>query len=70
MEIHFLDHVEDGDKAMKFVVWGRVDRVGKKCLRIVSWGHEDPVNPPPCEEGTEKTFTIVRSAITNLKILS
>lgn len=72
VEVHFLDHVEDGEGAMKFIVWGRVDRVSRRSLRIVSWAHEDPLDPvaQDCEKGTEKTFTIVRSAITELKVLS
>ena len=69
VQVNFLDHVEDGDEEMKFIVWGRVDLVTKRCLRIVSWAHEDPCSAPPCEPGTEKTFTIVRSAITSLKVL-
>jgi len=69
VEVRFLDHVEDGEEEMKFIVWGRVDRVTKRSLRIVSWAHADPCSAPPCEPGTEKTFTIVRSAITKLKIL-
>lgn len=71
VEVHFLDHVEDGDGAMPFVVWGKVDRVTKLSLRIVAWAHEDPSSKEAeeCEEGTEKTFTIVRRAITEAKIL-
>jgi hypothetical protein len=66
LEIHFLDHCEDGDKALAFVVWGRVDRVYKKSLRVVSWAHENPRQAKHSECGTEKTFTIVRSAITQI----
>jgi len=65
LEIHFLDHVEDGEGAMEFIVWGKVDRVDKTSLRIVSWAHENPkaLEVQDCDYGTEKTFTIVRSAI-------
>lgn len=69
VEIHFLDHVEDGERALRFIVWGRIDRVYKKSLRIVSWAHEDPKDTQGSEHGTEKTFTIVKSAITKLSSL-
>ena len=69
VEIHFLDHVEDGDRALRFIVWGRIDRVYKKSLRIVSWAHENPKDAAGSEHGTEKTFTIVKSAITVLNSL-
>jgi len=70
VEIHFLDHVEDGEKALRFVVWGIVRRVYKRSIRIVSWAHEDMKDAAVCDEGTEKHFTIVTSAITELKVLS
>lgn len=70
VQVNFLDHVEDGEEELRFIVWGRVDMVTKRCLRIVSWAHEDPCSAPlDCEKGTEKTFTIVRSAITDLQVL-
>lgn len=64
VQIHFLDHCEDGDKALRFVVWGRIDRVYKKSIRLVSWGHERAKDASGSMPDTEKTFTIVRSAIT------
>jgi hypothetical protein len=71
VEVHFLDHVEDGEGALPFVVWGKVDRVTKLSVRVVSWGHEDPdsKDAAECEPRTQKKFTIVRSAITKATVL-
>ena len=69
VEVHFLDHVEDGDKPLEFIVWGRVDRVRKLSLRIIAWAARDASILEGCHAHTEKTFTIVRSAITKIKNL-
>ena len=69
VQIRFLDHVEDGDKPLDFIVWGRIDRVYKKSIRVVTWAHAKARNPAKFAECTEKTFTIVKSTVTELKVL-
>lgn len=61
MECTFLDHCEDGEDPMEFTVWGRIERVGRKHLVIVSWSYSDNESRG---DHNEKKWVIVRSAIT------
>jgi hypothetical protein len=69
VEIHFLDHCQDGEKALDFVVWGRVNQVYENSIRVASWAHKEM----DCKEhggaDNETTFTIVTSAISAINIL-
>ena len=62
VEVAFLDHVEDGDDAIEFLVWGRVANVTRTSLVIHSWAYADP--PQPVHNPFNvKTFCIVKKAI-------
>ena len=61
VECDFLDHVEDGEEALSFTVWGRIESVTRQRLIIVSWAYQDGVKRG---DHNEKRWVIVRSAIT------
>ncbi len=63
VECSFLDHCEDHNEPMEFTVWGRIEKVGKKHLVIVSWSYSDNKTR---DDYNEKKWVIVRSAITGL----
>ena len=66
-EIRFLDHCEDGDtEALDFIVYGRVSQVGRKVIEVTSWGYADGKRH---NDPNEKRFSIVRSAITQIRKL-
>ena len=58
--VTFLDHVEDGKKPLKFEVFGRVMRVGKRSVTLASW---DYVAGRGRDRDNIKTFCIVQSTI-------
>lgn len=64
VECIFHDHVEDGDEAINFTVWGRIVKVSKLSYKIESWAYTDAAEG---ERDTNpenvKTFTIVKKAI-------
>ena len=68
VEVEFLDHVEDGAEPISFKVWGMLVVKGKKHFEILSWAYSDQkeVENPD----NEKRWTIVRSAVTKVVILS
>jgi hypothetical protein len=61
VEIHFLDHVEGGDRPYEFAVFGRVGTVDKLSVTVESWAWVDAK-----ERDTSNLcrFVIVRAAIT------
>ena len=63
VECVFLDHVEDGTDPIKFTVWGRLEKITRTKLVIASWAYEDG---EAREDGNEKRWTIVRSAVCSL----
>lgn len=64
--IEFLDHVQDGSKPIKFEVFGRVAKITKTSVTLLTWGYTKRLTR---DENTNY-FTIVRSAITCSEILS
>jgi hypothetical protein len=68
--IYFLDHAEDGS-AIEFRVAGWVDVITKSSIEILSWDY--PVGSPWRDRDPEdrnlKRFSIVKAAITKLKII-
>ena len=66
-EIEFLDHCEDG-AIMAFKVWGRVKRVTRLEYEVAAWGHSNPAEAEK-DDPNEKTFSIVRRAITRTRKL-
>jgi hypothetical protein len=61
VECLFLDHCEDGD-AMPCTVWGRLVARTRTTYKIASWVADG-------EPHNEKTWSIVRKAVTSLKTL-
>jgi hypothetical protein len=66
VECAFLDHCEDGDVPIEFIVWGRIEKIGKKHLVIVSWSYSDGKSR---DDYNEKKWVIVRSAVTRIHTL-
>lgn len=62
--VDFLDHVEDGDVPLEFTVYGKVLETNDNFLRIASWCYTEDTKDKNTEN--EKTWVIVRSAITGI----
>lgn len=58
--IEFSDHVQDGSKPIRFVVYGRVACVTRTAIVVDSWEYRDTKKP---YDRNESRFTIVRSTI-------
>lgn len=59
VEVDFYDHVEDGRRAMRFVVYGRVEEITDRLVTVQSWTHKRRRSKP---DGNEKRYTIMRCA--------
>jgi hypothetical protein len=70
VEVRFLDHVEDGEDPIEFLVWGRVRRTSRVAYAVESWAYADPLEDE-ADHGIEnrKVFTIVKSAIKAIRPL-
>lgn len=66
VHIRFLDHVQDGSKPIEFEVFGRIARINKTSVTVLTWGYPNKLKK---NENTNY-FTIVRSCITGSKIFS
>ena len=57
--VNFMDHCA-GNRALTFVVWGRLASVGRKALVVEVWGYPNKSDKPDanCER-----YTILRSAV-------
>ena len=66
VECRFLDHCEDGE-VLEFAVYGKITGVTKSALRITSWSYGDGILR---SDRNEKSWSIVRKAITGLTVLS
>lgn len=69
LKITFLDHVEsdEGPKdAFVFVCYGTLVRKTKSALVVASWHFQDLKAEK--FEGNEKTYTIVKKAITDIQV--
>lgn len=60
--IVFDDHVEDSDTPLRFIVWGRVRKVGRSSITVDSWAFENPDDENNTDHNV-KRFTIVKRAI-------
>jgi len=70
VEIRFLDHCEDGDDAMEFIVWGRVEKCTKSSILVHSWTFAKETDGASNSNSDNiKTFTIVKKAILELRKL-
>lgn len=69
VEVDFLDHVEDGEDALRFLVYGVIEKITRQALIIHCWTYKDRGERDHAEEGNIKSFTIVKSAIQDLNIL-
>ena len=61
VEVEFLDHVEGGEEPLKFVVYGRIQRVDRKSITVICWGYTDDT----ALDSNNNYFTIIRSTIIN-----
>lgn len=69
LAVTFMDHVEspDGAKAMKFTVYGRLYLANAQAIVVASWCHAS--TRKRCDHNTT-TFTILRSAIERIEVLT
>ena len=58
--VEFSDHVQDGSRPIRFVVYGRVAHVTSTALVVDSWEYKDTRTK---HDRNEQRYTIVRSAI-------
>ena len=65
--IRFLDHCHGGDRPIEFVVYGRLVSKDRKHLTVDSWEYD---NRETQHDDNEERFSIVRSTITGLAVLS
>jgi len=61
VEVHFMDHVEDGHKLLPCTVWGRLIKVTAKALVVRSWEAKGVHN--------SKDWAIARSTVQDLWVL-
>ena len=62
----FLDHAEDANVPLEFILYGRVAISEDTHICIDSWAYADPdVEYDP----NVKRFVIVRSAVTSMRVL-
>jgi len=66
--VTFLDHVEDGDEPIEFVVYGELLQASRSRLHIGGWVYANP-KEREYDTGNMKTWSIVRAAITQIKVL-
>ena len=66
----FLDHAENSKDSMKFEVFGKVIEITKTAYNIVAWGYVDSTDKAADgNPDNEKWFSIVKKAITDIKVL-
>lgn len=68
VECEFLDHVEDGDEPIRFMIYGKLRKSSPKSIAIAVWAYPDNENHDG--DSNEKVFSIVRRAIINLRKLN
>lgn len=66
--IQFLDHVEDADEPIEFVVYGRLSHISCNAYTVESWAFVNPAEISNRDHNV-KRFTIVKKAITELAYL-
>lgn len=58
--VHFLDHVEDGNRLMSCVVAGKIIKKGPKYITVAAWW---VAGRPEVQKLNNKVFTIAVSTI-------
>lgn len=66
VRIRFLDHVEDGQEAIDFTVWGRISLLTKRTIAVECWAYTDLEEQ---DKHNVKMFTIVKKAILALHVM-
>lgn len=70
IQVRFHDHCEDGDEAIEFLVWGRLNKITRWSYHLHAWAFADAIEEAKNENHeNEKTFTIVKKAVLEIKIL-
>ena len=72
VHIVFWDHAEDGGghrEALQFEVFGRIIRESKVSYQVECWAYVDPIEKLMGNPDNEHTFTIVKKAITGIRVL-
>lgn len=69
VEIHFLDHVQDGEDALEFKVYGEVAAITRTSIRVLAWAHADKSQRDVREPYNESSFVIVKRAILSVRKL-
>lgn len=68
VEITALDHVQDDDEYL-FKCWGRVVKVTRVAISVLSWAPSDPETAVDLTNNSATQFTIVRKAIEEIRRL-
>ena len=66
VELRFLDHVEDDEKPIEFLLYGRVCRCNKQDVTVQCWCYPDSYT----NDHNVKMFTILRSCVLEVRFLS
>ena len=66
VQIEFLDHCKGATEPMRFYVWGRVGRIDRVSVTILTWACPDSLES---DHNTEE-FCLVRSCIEGVTVLS
>ena len=70
VQVVFWDHAEGSDDVLRFEVFGRVVKVGKRHYTIDSWGYADgQAVDRESERDNLKTFNILKSAVDSAVVL-
>ena len=68
VEITFLDHAEDGN-VLRFRVYGELYDICRTSYRVRSWGYASDVDRAAGNTDNEKTFSIVKRAVDEIRVL-
>jgi hypothetical protein len=68
VEVEFWDH-SSGHEPYHFRVWGRVQKVTKKFVRIMTWDWVDNANVNYVTDENVEGFSILKSCITKVRRL-
>ena len=60
VSVEFSDHVENGNRPIKFTVFGRIASITKTTISVDSWAYS---NVKHKHDHNQTRFTIVRSAV-------
>ena len=65
VELTFLDHVQNAEEPMEFLLYGVISKLCKKYIVVQVWAH-----PDLDVDGNTELYTIVRSCVTKSRILT